>query len=274
MQETKFKIDDDLVEYLNAKQDAGKIVNDIIRNMKANEEESLKKDAVKADEHSCEVQGSEKELKPADMSPKKVLLFMILFTIGMILLVSMVKSCSNTKPVKNNPVEFSWSDTDSVATAPEETPVKKNVENKISWDFNFDTDKMTSSKNVWASILSDNSIDLDPPYHSANAKITVRYMKKFGGYDAIISITDGQIYGNEYSNDNYILARFDNGQPIKYWFNEPSDGSSESIFIRRKSDFIAHCKKAKDIKIEIPIFEGGRPIFEFHVDEPLKWKSE
>lgn len=43
MQETKFKIDDDLVEYLNAKQDAEKIVNDIIRNMKANEEESLKK---------------------------------------------------------------------------------------------------------------------------------------------------------------------------------------------------------------------------------------
>lgn len=100
MQETKFKIDDDLVEYLNAKQDAEKNVNDIIRKMKANEEESLKKDAVKADEHSCEVQGSEKELKPADMSPKKVLLFMILFTIGMILLVSMVKSCSNTKPVK------------------------------------------------------------------------------------------------------------------------------------------------------------------------------
>ena len=99
-------------------------------------------------------------------------------------------------------------------------------------------------------------------------------MKKFGGYDAIISITDGQIYGNEYSNDNYILARFDNGQPIKYWFNEPSDGSSESVFIRRTSDFIARCKKAKDIKIEIPIFEGGRPIFEFHVDEPLKWKSE
>lgn len=274
MQETKFKIDDDLVEYLNAKQDAEKIVNDIIRNMKANEEESLKKDAVKADEHSCEVQGSEKDLKSGDMSPKKALLFMILFTVGMILLVSMVKSCSNTKPVKNNSAEFSWSDTDSVATVPEETPVKKNVENKRSWDFHFDTDKMTSSKNVWASILSDNSIDLDPPYHSVNAKITVRYMKKFGGYDAIISITDGQIYGNEYSNDNYILARFDNGQPIKYWFNEPSDGSSESIFIRRKSDFIAHCKKAKDIKIEIPIFEGGRPIFEFHVDEPLKWKSE
>ena len=194
MQETKFKIDDDLVEYLNAKQDAEKIVNNIIRNMKANEEESLKKDEVKADEHSCEVQCSEKELKPGDMSPKKALLFMILFTVGMILLVSIVKSCSNTKPVKNNSAEFSWSDTDSVATVPEETPVKKTVENKISWDFHFDTDKMTSSKNVLASILSDNSIDLDPPYHSANAKITVRYMKKFGGYDAIISITDGQIY--------------------------------------------------------------------------------
>lgn len=93
MQETKFKIDYDLVEYLNAKQDAEKNVNDIIRNMKANDEESLKKDAVKADEHSCEVQGPEKDLKPGDMSPKKVLLFMILFTVGMILLVSIVKSC-------------------------------------------------------------------------------------------------------------------------------------------------------------------------------------
>ena len=31
---------------------------------------------------------------------------------------------------------------------------------------------------------------------------------------------------------------------------------------------------AKDIKIDIPIFQAGRPTFTFHVDEPLIWRNE
>ena len=274
MEETNFKIDEDLIEYLKHKKDAEKIINDAIRNIKTNDTEWQQFEKSRLQEDNSESKTIVSVPQKNDGTRNIIAyIFFVLLIIAVFLLC--LKECNSSTSVnyRTSSYDNARSEKDSVAPTSEASSVEK-TESKITWDFQFETDKMTSSKNIWASISSDNSVDLEPPYHSTRASITIRYMKKFGGYDAIISITDGQIYGNEYSNDNYILARFDNGQPIKYWFNEPSDGSSESIFIRRKSDFIAHCKKAKDIKIEIPIFEGGRPIFEFHVDEPLKWKSE
>lgn len=143
---------------------------------------------------------------------------------------------------------------------------------KKEWSFSNDIDEMTDSKNIWATIVSDNALELDFPYNSTHAKIVVRYMKKYG-YDVLIEITSGQIYGNEYSDENYIMARFDNDKPIKYWFNEPSDNSSDCVFIRKTNDFIMRCKKARTIRLEIPLYQAGRPVFEFNVDEPLKWQE-
>ena len=98
-------------------------------------------------------------------------------------------------------------------------------------------------------------------------------MKKYG-YDAIISITKGQIHGSRYNGNNYITARFDDGTPKRYYFNEAADGSSEMVFISSKSDFIKKCKQAKSIKLDIPLFQAGRPVFSFQVDEPLTWREE
>ena len=92
--------------------------------------------------------------------------------------------------------------------------------------------------------------------------------------DVLIQITKGQIDGREYYGTDYITARFDEGTPKKYFFDESSDGSSEVVFLRNKTDFITRCKQAKDIKIDIPIYQAGRPVFSFHVDEPLKWREE
>lgn len=143
---------------------------------------------------------------------------------------------------------------------------------RIVWDFNIKKDELTDSKNIWASIISDNSISQNFPYDGLTfAKITIRYMKKYG-YDAIISITKGQIHGSRYNGDNYITARFDEGTPKKYYFNEAADGSSEMVFISNKSEFIKKRKQAKSIKIDIPIYQAGRPVFSFQVDEPLTWR--
>ena len=130
---------------------------------------------------------------------------------------------------------------------------------------------MTDTKNIWASITSDNYIYQDFPYEGmTRAKIIVRYMKKYG-YDVLIEISQGQIYGKEYNGQNYITARFDEASPKRYYFNEAADGSSEVVFLNNRSDFMKRCKQAKDIKIDIPIWQEGRPVFTFHVDEPLVW---
>ncbi|MBR1428094.1 MAG: hypothetical protein IJ582_03555 [Prevotella sp.] len=140
-----------------------------------------------------------------------------------------------------------------------------------TWNISTSNDEMTDTKNVWASLTSDNFISQHFPYEGRTyAKLTVRYMKKYGN-DVLLEITKGQIHGNNYRGDNYITVRFDDTPAKKYYFNEAADGSSDVIFINNKSDFIKRCKQAKVIKVEVPLFQEGRPIFTFSVNEPLVW---
>jgi hypothetical protein len=148
----------------------------------------------------------------------------------------------------------------------------KKVAHLKTWSFKTEKDAMTDSKNIWANLTSDNIVDFSAPYDGgSNLTITIRYMKKYG-FDAMLQISSGQFDANEYSGTNYITARFDGGSARKYYVNEPSDGSSDYLFIRKKSDFIMRCKKAKSIKIEAPFYQEGTAVFNFKVDKALEWK--
>lgn len=194
-----------------------------------------------------------------------------LIIVGIVVFLLVILSISNSHD--NNKVDISdtsFADSDSIAAPVDDAPEQALPSTKKTWEFSSKTNEMTDSKDIWASLTSDNTIEQDFPYSTTSGVITIRHMKKYG-YDVLISITSGQIHGNEYDDDNYVMARFGNNKPIKYWFDEPADNSSDVVFIRKASDFIRRCKKAKAIKVEIPIYQGGRPIFEFSVDEPLKW---
>lgn len=170
--------------------------------------------------------------------------------------------------------ELATLDNDATLPATEDVQASAAVPEVVTWNFTTQMDEMTDTKNIWARIVSDNYISQDFPYEGeTRASITVRYMKKYG-YDVLIYISQGQIDGREYYGTDYITARFDEGTPIKFYFNESNDGSSDVVFIRNSSDFIKRCKQARDIKIDIPIYQSGRPVFTFHVDEPLVWPEE
>lgn len=191
------------------------------------------------------------------------LLILILFAVG---------KCANA-PKEVMPPEDDYVEVDSIAVVDDVIPETMEPDKK-EWDFNIQKDQMTDSKNIWANLTSDNFISQDFPYEGYTyAKITVRYMKKYG-YDVLISINKGQIHGSRYNGDNYITVRFDEGTAKRFYFNEAADGSSDVVFLNAHSDFIKRCKQAKDIKIEVPIYQAGRPVFTFHVDEPLTWREE
>lgn len=95
-------------------------------------------------------------------------------------------------------------------------------------------------------------------------------MKKYG-YDVLLTIDRGQIVGNSINGSNYVTVRFDGGTPKKYTFNDSEDGSTETVFLNNQKDFMERCKKSKEIKIEMPLYQAGRPVFVFHVDKPLEW---
>lgn len=138
------------------------------------------------------------------------------------------------------------------------------------WNYVEEKDEMTDGISKFATIVSENSEELDFPYGNVFAKIAVRKTKRYGT-DVMIMVSSGQIFGNDYNNDNYIMVRFDENQPIKYYFAETSDGSSEVVFVKKVNDFIQRAKKANAIKVEIPFFNDGRRIFCFSTVEKLKW---
>lgn len=188
------------------------------------------------------------------------------FFVILIIIVVVLSSGSSKVAVQSMQEE----DIDTVAEIVAPIEIEAEISKK-TWDIRTEKDEMTDSKNIWATLLSDNYIKQDFPYEGFTyAKITVRYMKKYG-YDVLINITNGQIHGSKYSNENYIIARFDEGSPKKYWYDEAADLSSDVVFVRSKNEFIKKCKEAKKIKIEIPIYKGGRPVFSFEVDESLVW---
>lgn len=192
-----------------------------------------------------------------------IILIIVFMTIG---------TCNSTdKEETSNDDSYTTESIDTVATAADDYSPTPRV---VTWTITSSKDEMTDTKNIWAKITSDNYISQDFPYEGCTfASITVRYMKKYG-YDVLIEITQGQIDGRKYYGTDYITARFDDGAPKKYHFNEAADGSSEVVFLRNHSDFIKRCKQAKDIKIDIPIYQSGRPVFTFHVDEPLVWPED
>lgn len=167
----------------------------------------------------------------------------------------------------------SMSDTTVVDTAIIDSTDEHAVstQTKKGWEISKEKDEMDDSENVWASIVSDNVNDIGYPYNEVSLTLTVRKMKKYG-IDVIVQSSNGQIYGQEYQNDNYVTIRFDNNPATKYYFDTASDGSSDEVFLQKKSTFIANAKKAHTIKVEVPYFQAGRQLFTFTVDEPLVWK--
>lgn len=142
----------------------------------------------------------------------------------------------------------------------------------VCWQVKESIDEMTDSKNVWKSLNSENLVHFSFPYEGGSSlNLCVRYMKKYGT-DVILTISKGQLLSNEYNGTNYVTVRFDDDAPQKFNTNYAADGSSDYIFLRNARKFIKRAKTAKSIKIQVPVYQEGNPIFTFKVDVPLTWE--
>ncbi len=243
---------------------------------KAQREAEKKENSTELTDQTAPSEKSE-DTTPDNQSNSYIWIVVGIFAVFILIVIAFSKSCDNKR---NEALALSAADsteilleaerkTDSImAEAEHKAMLSEGMERQ--WNFRKEMDEMTDSENVWASIISDNSKYLGSPYGQTFCRLTVRYMKKWG-VDVLVQLTSGQIHGSKYSDENYVMVRFDDNQPIKYWFDEAADASSDCVFIRKTSDFIAHCKKAKTIKVEVPIFQAGRPVFTFELDSPLEW---
>jgi len=111
-------------------------------------------------------------------------------------------------------------------------------------------------------------VGLDFPYQGARAYITVR--NKRGNLDVMFQLTKGQLH-HSYDEDGHIKVRFDDEKPENYYCNEPSDGSSNTYFIKAKTKFLNKLKKSKKVYIETEFYTNGLKVMEFNT-AGLEWK--
>lgn len=149
--------------------------------------------------------------------------------------------------------------------------IAKQEAKPVAWIYRSQNDPMTSKPTRTASLASTNSLALASPYSGENfGGLEVR--QKAGKADEILfSLEKGQTFCKSYAADCKVLVRFDDAQPITFAGQNPSDGSSNFVFISPASKFISEAKKAKQIKVSIDVYQNGVQILNFGTATALNW---
>lgn len=142
--------------------------------------------------------------------------------------------------------------------------VEKEVDLIQRWEYAQVIDSMSDKKVYFAVITSNNTINLDSPYQGEqHARLTARTHPRWGK-DIYFQIEKGQLLCHHY-DDCLIMVKFDDKDAVKFYGTPSDDNSTELVFIKDYSRFMAMALKANTVKISIPIYQEGNPVFEFNI---------
>jgi len=142
------------------------------------------------------------------------------------------------------------------------------------WVYRQDEDPMGKGTAHFASVLSHNTVSFGFPYSGAqHGTLTLRTHPRYGK-DVILGIERGQFLCPSYDGCT-VLVRFDDSKAIRYSAAGAADNSTETVFIRGYSSFVAHLEKSKRVRISANVYQEGAPVFEFDVSgfDPSKYQS-
>ena len=195
-----------------------------------------------------------------DKKKKRGLSFIIYFTAMIVL--SMLSSLISSEDSEVMVESVTNNTTDSIAT----TVVEKEI--PAYWVYTEDYDQMNEDTIYFATCTSQNTKYFKFPYDGGSLLyLIVRKMN--GKNEVLVQISKGQIQSSIGGNE-YIRFKFDDNKPEAYYYNNAADGSTNYVFLNQSSKLIAKLRKSKKVKIDLPIFQEGRPVFEFST-EGLEW---
>ena len=131
------------------------------------------------------------------------------------------------------------------------------------WESSTGNDAMGRAYAVTA-VTSTNTLLFDFPYQgSQHGTLSVRESARWGT-DVMVSIERGQfLCGIE---DCTVNVRFDQGPIQQFSAVEPSDRSTNMLFIHTQSKFTSELSKAKVARIEATFYQEGLQTLEFNVE--------
>ena len=136
--------------------------------------------------------------------------------------------------------------------------------NAYAWEFMEDQDDMTGKPIRSAFVMSENQLDLKWPYGTAVGFLGVHNHPRYGR-SAVINVSKGQMLC--YINECPVLARFDDGAPMRFSGNPPADHSRTTIFIEGHDRFVKALKNSKTVRIEVGFYQQGSKTLVFNTSD-------
>lgn len=137
------------------------------------------------------------------------------------------------------------------------------------WEYSESRDEMRETTAKFASITSENVVDLEFPYGEVNGQLWIRRRPE-DGLNLAFEVDKGQVLCHSFSDD-YVSMKFDDGPIQKFRCTGSSDGSSETAFVVDEQRALAALKRAKRTIVEAEFYQQGRQQFVFET-AGLKWQ--
>ncbi|GAB3737345.1 hypothetical protein GCM10028794_19110 [Silanimonas algicola] len=157
------------------------------------------------------------------------------------------------------------------ALAKAEAEQKAREEALATWAYSTGGDAMSGGTFRTAVLRSRNTFRLGFPYEGEQrGALTVRKHPRYG-QDVILQIERGQmlcrIGGCNYS------VKFDDGAIQQFTMNEPESHDSTVLFFANQARFLSQMKRAKLVRIEVPLFQHAPLTLEFDVSsfDEARW---
>lgn len=138
-----------------------------------------------------------------------------------------------------------------------------------NWTYSEDRDEMRGTSSRFASVTSENSVDLDFPYGVVSGRIWIRQRPE-DGLDVAFQVDKGQVLCSTFRN-SYVSIKFDDGPIQRFRCTDASDGSSETAFLTDARRALAGLRNARRVIVEAEFFQQGRQQFVF-ATAGLNWR--
>ena len=140
------------------------------------------------------------------------------------------------------------------------------AEKENNWNYYDDSDKMDGSKTYIAENMSTNIISFSSPYDVSNFRL--RIFHRHGQNELLLSGSSCQFLTG--IDGGTARVKFDAEKPMTISTSEPSDYSSDRIFLESAGKLISKMRNAKKMTIEAEFYRDGKRQIDFDVDS-LKW---
>lgn len=133
-----------------------------------------------------------------------------------------------------------------------------------AWTYSTWTGEMEQRPTREACVNSRDQVVLDWPYKPVTAQLCLRSSPKSGRDIYFILNGDGQIICHRYSNCP-VRIRFDDGAPLSMTGGDPSDGSTNAVFLRSVDSVARRLAAANSATIELTYYKAGSQAVSFPV---------